>query len=171
MDKDKTVLIRWAGVIVWGFVLASFIGWIYEEICTLVIFHQFTDRGFLWLPLCPIYGFGGWLLYLCLHKIKNPFVIVLAAAVISGVYEYACSYVLEKFFNTSLWSYALWVLSINGRISLLACLFFGLFAALFIKLLVPLLQKLFEKIPSLWIIGTSVFAVVLIIFDALNIVF
>ncbi|MBP5262511.1 MAG: putative ABC transporter permease [Clostridiales bacterium] len=158
-----------AGTAVWSFVIASFIGWVYEEICTLIVFGEFADRGFLQLPLCPIYGFGAWLFFLCVYKIKNVALIVLVSAVMSGVYEYLCSYILEKVFNTSLWSYELWILSINGRISLLACLFFGLFTALFVKCVVPLVAKAVTAMPKWAVIVSSCLAVIVTAGDALDI--
>ena len=135
------------GIFIWGFVLASLIGWIYEEVCGLVVYGHFMERGILWLPLCPIYGFGAWLLYACTHKMKNVVWIILTAGVVSGIFEYICSYVLEEYFHLYLWSYEGWILSINDRISLLSCLFFGILAVFFQKTIVPFLRFCSRKMP------------------------
>ncbi len=37
-------------------VLVSFVGWCFEKLCRYVAFDSVADRGFLTLPLCPIYG-------------------------------------------------------------------------------------------------------------------
>ena len=74
---DKKEIIRKIAVLCWGFVLAALIGWLYEETADYIMMHEFTDRGILWLPVCPIYGFGAWGMYLAARKIKNPLLLFL----------------------------------------------------------------------------------------------
>ena len=137
---DKMERRNIAGILIWGFVTASLIGWIYEEICGLVVYGHLMERGVLWLPLCPIYGFGAWLLYACARRIRNPLGIIFVTGIVSGIFEYISSYILEEYFRLYLWSYEGWILSVNDRISLLSCLFFGIFALFFQKVLVPILK-------------------------------
>lgn len=41
------------------FLIYSVIGWIYEVLLEYFVFHHgFVNRGFLFGPYCPIYGFG-----------------------------------------------------------------------------------------------------------------
>lgn len=40
------------------FTLCSIVGWIYESIYALIKTGKWEARGFLYGPLCPIYGFG-----------------------------------------------------------------------------------------------------------------
>ena len=42
---------------VW-FILFSFMGWLYETIYCTVSKHKWQNRGFLFGPVCPIYGVG-----------------------------------------------------------------------------------------------------------------
>lgn len=44
--------------------LISFLGWCLEKLARYVLYDSLGDRGFLSLPLCPIYGFALILLYL-----------------------------------------------------------------------------------------------------------
>lgn len=37
-------------------VLVSFAGWCFEKLGRWIVYHDTGDRGFLTLPLCPIYG-------------------------------------------------------------------------------------------------------------------
>ena len=39
------------------FFIYSFIGWILETIYAFYIFRAFVKRGFLFGPICPMYGF------------------------------------------------------------------------------------------------------------------
>ena len=171
MDQEmkKTTTSQWIGIISWGFLLASLIGWIYEELCGLIMFGTLMERGILWLPLCPIYGFGAWLLYSCAKKIcKKIPAILLLTAVISGIFEYICSYVLEEYFHLYLWNYEGWIGNINHRISLLSCFFFGILAVLFIKGIVPFLQFCSRKLPKVLFVASGLIGLLVVAADLLG---
>ena len=53
------------------FIIYSFIGWLYEVSWFLIFKHKFVNRGVLFGPLLPIYGFGILILLLLLNKFKN----------------------------------------------------------------------------------------------------
>ena len=53
------------------FVIYSFLGWILETIFALFVLGKFVKRGFLYGPVCPIYGFGAVLIILTLKKFKG----------------------------------------------------------------------------------------------------
>ena len=80
---------------IFGFIAASFGGWIYEEICIFVLYHHLYNRGMLHLPICPIYGFGAWGLWLLLHRVKNTGAFFALSVIIASAFEFGCSYLLE----------------------------------------------------------------------------
>ena len=53
------------------FLVYAFIGWIYEVSWFLIMRHEFVNRGVLFLPFLPIYGFGILILLLILNKFMN----------------------------------------------------------------------------------------------------
>ena len=54
------------------FVLFSIIGWLYEVFLELFIYNNgFVNRGFLFGPYCPVYGFGAIIFILALNKLKK----------------------------------------------------------------------------------------------------
>ncbi len=53
------------------FCVYALIGWIYEVSWFLIVRHQFVNRGVLFGPFLPIYGFGILILLLCLKKFFN----------------------------------------------------------------------------------------------------
>ena len=132
---------RGFAVMIFGFLAASFGGWIYEEICVWLLYHTIYNRGMLHLTICPIYGFGAWGLYLLLHKIKNSTLFFLLSVLIASAFEYGCSYLLEMLFHRAYWTYEGWPLSVQNRISLVSSLIFGLLALLFARCIIPLLKK------------------------------
>lgn len=127
------------------FLLASFIGWVYEIVCVYVVFGKYFDRGVLHIPCCPIYGFGILILYFLFRKVKNPFVIFFGSAFITTAVEYVTALVAEYKFHRILWSYRNWPLNFQGRISLISTCLFGIMALLFLKLIVPVLDRIYRS--------------------------
>lgn len=147
------------------FLCLGFIGWLYEIIVTLILHGRYEDRGMLDIPVCPIYGFCGFVLLFMFRKVKNPFYIFFGAAAVVTVIEYAASYVLETWFHLYLWDYYEWVLNLNGRVSLISSMIFGGLALLLIKVLHPLSDKICEKLPSWASFAVGLCSVLLIAVD------
>ena len=130
------------------FTVSSFIGWLYETMLTSVRWGYFAERGFLQLPLCPIYGFGALVLLLMLQRFRNSVSIFLAGTMITTVVELAASYVLEYFLHMQLWTYKHWSLNFKGRISFWSSVLFGVLSVLLIKLIYPLVKWWMEKLDK-----------------------
>ena len=73
-DKVELVetnnLTRKQNIILYFFIYA-FLGWILETAFCILTTGTFTKRGFLYGPICPIYGFGAILLIESLKNIKT----------------------------------------------------------------------------------------------------
>lgn len=127
------------------FLTASFIGWLYEIICDYCFYHEYSDRGVLHLPMCPIYGFGMFAILIAFNKLKNPFLIFISSTVITTVLELVVSYVLEWKWNTALWWYDDWPLNFEGRISAVSSCIFGLMALVFMKGIRPGTERIYSS--------------------------
>ena len=154
------------------FAAGSFFGWIYEVALELIVNHSYADRGILHMPLIPIYGFGCLLLLLLYGKKEHSALFVFAtSAVITTVLELVVSYPLEKVLGYLPWTYEVWPLNFDGRISLVSSLIFGALATAFLKLIHPLCRKL-EKAPAapVYILGgllaAAIIADALLVFTA-----
>ena len=53
------------------FFIYSFMGWLLEVTYAMFVERHFVNRGFLYGPLCPIYGFGALILIGSLRNIKG----------------------------------------------------------------------------------------------------
>ena len=85
--------------------------------------------------------------------------------VLGGIVEYLFSFFQEKFFGTVSWDYSnLWV-NLNGRTSLLHCLYWGTGGVLFVKYIYPFIEKLINKIDVLVLKQITVILLVLLAFD------
>lgn len=163
--EQKINLRQRFSLLIFGFLAASFGGWIYEVICVFVLYHQYYNRGMLHLTICPIYGFGAWGLYLLLHKVRNSGLFFLLSVIIASAFEYGCALLLETLLHKIYWTYEGWPLSVHNRISLISSLIFGLLALVFAKLIHPPLKKVIARgNPNRWFTA-AVLAVLVILGD------
>jgi uncharacterized membrane protein len=139
--------------IVW-FAVFSFLGWIFE--CSLNIVREGTweNRGFLYGPICPIYGAGAALFMLAFD---NAYVtsgqfpiwgVFLASMAGSAVLEYSTSVAMERIFGARWWDYSNMPLNLNGRICLPASLLFGAGGVCTVLFLIPLAHLAASYIPD-----------------------
>ena len=78
----------------------SFLGWILETVFCILTLGVFNKRGFLYGPVCPIYGFGAIILIESLKKIKTNTVGKFFISMIAfTTFEYVVSVVLESLFG------------------------------------------------------------------------
>lgn len=140
--------IDWLCTIVIEFVFYSFIGWAYETILTSIVWGRFAERGWLHLPLCPIYGFCGLAILLVLHKVKSVPLIFIFGTLFTTAAELAASYILELFLDKPLWDYDSWALNFDGRIALGSSLIFGVLCVLLVKAFHPAARFVTDKMSS-----------------------
>lgn len=142
MTRIKT---KKLSALVLEFTAYSFIGWLYETILTSAVWGRFAERGWLHLPICPIYGFCAMALLLILRRMKNPALIFVVGTAVTTAAELAASYVLDLFIDDPLWDYNNWAFNFQGRIALGSSLIFGVLCVLLIKVLHPFSEYLADK--------------------------
>ena len=148
-----------------GFTLYSVIGWTFETLLHVFRDGKVVKRGFLFGPLCPIYGVGAMLQVFFLYgRVDNVFLIFLYGFLISGVLEYSAHFILEKLFHAMWWDYSTRRFNIKGRVYLKGLLTMGLCAALLIKFVHPFFDGLVDKIPAdvLHIICFALYSILLL---------
>lgn len=129
------------------FFIYAFLGWVIETIYAIIIQGHFIKRGFLYGPICPIYGFGAAILIIATQKLyKKPFTKFLIAAIAFTVFEYMVSFLLEMLFGLRWWDYSNDFLNIQGRVSLMYSIFWGIIGVLLLEKLHPLIQNIIQKI-------------------------
>ena len=135
-------------ILFWLFIIGSIAGFIFE--ITVVFFqkgHFELRQGLIYGPFIPVYGIGAMFYYIVLSKtkIKNKVQIFLITMILGGITEYLCSFIQEKAFGTISWDYSYLPFNINGRTSLLHCIYWGIGGVLYITYIEPLLNKLIDK--------------------------
>ena len=129
------------------FLFYSIVGWVWEVIICSIPQKKFINRGFLNGPYCPIYGWGACLDVAILGGIQQWWLIFILSVVLTGVLEYATSYIMEKLFHARWWDYSNRKFNINGRVCLLGMVIFGVFSVLLLKFLHPAVAHVTSLIP------------------------
>ena len=150
--------------IIWLVVYAVF-GWIYESTYCTIMERRWQNRGFLYGPLCPIYGFGfiglmaTWQSVLDQGLVVAPWQVFVACALGSIVLEYVTSWGLEQLFHARWWDYSNMPLNINGRVCLPATILFGLMGLLVVYVLFEPTLAITNQLPA---VAIEVLALVLV---------
>ncbi|MFT4005599.1 MAG: putative ABC transporter permease [Lacrimispora sp.] len=101
------------------FFIYCFIGWIIESTYVSIKSLQLVNRGFLRLPLLPLYGSGAIvMLWLSLPVKGNLLLVFLFGMTGASALEYVTGYVMERLFKMKYWDYSNNPLNLNGYICL-----------------------------------------------------
>lgn len=155
-------------IIFWVFIIGSLIGYGVETIVAIIQNGHFASRqGLLYGPLIPVYGVGLVAYYLVISKIKDKsnLKIFIITMILGGIVEYLFSFFQEKLFGTVSWDYSNLWFNINGRTSLLHCIYWGTGGVLFVKYVYPFIEKIINKLDLLAVKHITVILIVLLAFD------
>ena len=160
------------------FMLYSIIGWIYEVFIEFFISKLgFVNRGILFGPYCPVYGFGSVLFLFTIYPlIKNkkgwkkylliPVVFALCMLV-ATIVELVTSYLCEFAIGSWPWqTYSEYKYNFQARIALPTSIRFGIGGVVFLYVLQPLFEKICDKLgeKKTKIIAIVLFAIIFIDF-------
>ena len=124
------------------FVIACFIGWVYEVIYYLVDDKVWVNRGFLFGPYLPVYGFGAIIMLATLKRFKkNPVLVFLLAMLVTGIVEYIAGALVYQIYHEMWWDYTGLFLNINGYVCLRSVVSFAIGAMLLFYILDPIVCK------------------------------
>ncbi len=154
------------------FFFYSVIGWIAEVIYCYIKDKKFTNRGFLFGPICPIYGTGALSMLITLSWCKDirignfligPVLVFFIGVVVCDIVEYLTSFLMEKLFHARWWDYSKKKFNLHGRICLEHSTYWGIFSVALIYLVHPFgAAKLALLIPYEW--KVRIMCVILTIF-------
>ena len=151
------------------FAIYSVLGYILETLFALVMYGKLESRqGFLYGPVCPIYGVGAVIMILALQKFKkNGYTLFFGGILVGSIVEYLISLFGEIFLNIRWWDYSDRFLNINGRICLLYSLYWGIIGLYLMKSLNPTIDKMilfFRSKVSIKLAKISTIAITIILF-------
>lgn len=140
-EKQKVILY---------FFIYALLGWILETVFCLITLGTFSKRGFLYGPLCPMYGFAAVGMIQLLKNIKtNTIGKFFICMIVFTSFEYIVAVVLESLFGLRWWDYSNEALNFQGRISLPYSIAWGIVGVIFVEKIHPYVKRKIEKIESL----------------------
>lgn len=154
-----------------AFLVFAICGWLYEEFLFIVEDHVLVNRGSLFGPWLPIYGFGGLAVILLFYKYKEkkvmigkvnirPIILFFETTIICVLLELIATYIID--FRT-LWDYSDKFMNFEGRIALIPGLRFGILALFGLYYVYPFVIKLAnvkdKKINFLYLLIFTLFII------------
>lgn len=142
-EGDRTSIIKSLMTI---FFVACVVGWLYETILEVFIYKTgFSNRGFLFGPWLPVYGFGVlaflpgflWVSDKHINKVLKIALTAVFCALVATFIELVTSYILELSTGGWLWNYNEYFCNFQGRIALDTSLRFGVGGTALLYALVP----------------------------------
>ena len=130
------------------FIIYAVLGWGMETIYCSIIERRLVSRGFLYGPLCPIYGVGV-LMMICFFEplMGNPVLFYVTATVCMSAWEYFVGWFLETTTHIKYWDYSMYRFNLKGRICLWVCLTWGVLSFLVLYFIHPRVEGLVGRIP------------------------
>ena len=129
-----------ASQIVVCFAFFGLLGWVFESTYCSLVEKRWCNRGFLFGPVCPIYGAGA-----------VAAILVFGGPGASGAscIEWVTSVVLERLFGTVWWDYSDMPLNLRGRVCVPAAALFGLCGLGVVYVALPLARQVVAAVPPL----------------------
>jgi uncharacterized membrane protein len=130
------------------FVFWSCIGWAIEVVVMTIETGEYQNRGFLNMPLCPIYGAGVILVVSLFRPFEHTwFTLFLLTAIMCTTFELAVGLMLEKIFHNRWWDYSMYKFNFKGYICLWTSCGWGIGCVIVIKFVQPFLERIIAAVP------------------------
>ena len=100
----------------WYFWIYSFLGYLLEKVfAKLTNAPQQGRKGFLMLPLCPVYGLGMLAILALPEAGKSGWRLLAAGGLVATAVEYAVHWGYEQFLGVRFWDYSRTFGNVRGR--------------------------------------------------------
>ena len=150
LEQIRATLLEEYSVSQWVllFFLYSFCGWCWEVFLYLVKERRFVNRGFLFGPILPIYGFGAvGILLTCVPVEGNMALVALVGTVAASLLEYVTGFLMEAIFHVRYWDYSERPLNVNGYICALSAATWAVFSVFIVSVVNPFVKTYIYMIP------------------------
>lgn len=110
---------------------------------------EWINRGFLYGPLIPIYGYGAVVGLLLTFPVRGSIPMIFLIGMLGAtVLEYCTGVVMQKLFHARYWDYSRNRFNLNGYICPFCSFAWGLFSVVQIKILHPLFESAILEVPA-----------------------
>jgi uncharacterized membrane protein len=138
------------------FFVYCLLGWCYEVFLEVVVYKWgFSNRGVLFGPYLPIYGFGALAFIFTVYRLikgkkaKERILLIptvfVGCALIATAIELGASYLCEAVLGYWPWqTYVDYAINFQGRIALSPSIRFGIGGVVFLYMIQPVLDRIFK---------------------------
>ena len=129
------------------FFFYSFLGWVMETCYCSFLERKYVSRGFLYGPICPIYGVGVLMMVLFFKPLSgSPALFYITAVAVMSAWEYLVGWLLEVTTHVKYWDYSHIRFNLHGRICLPISLTWGVLSYIIIFWVHPQTERLFAQL-------------------------
>lgn len=108
------------------FFFYCFFGWMFESAYVSLKKGYFVNRGFLRLPMLPLYGTGAVMMLWVSLPVQNNLLLAYCSGVIAAtLLEYVTGYGMERLFKVKYWDYSYQKFQLHGYICLTSSIAWG----------------------------------------------
>lgn len=131
------------------FFIYCFFGWIIESTYVSLQKRHFVNRGFLRLPMIPLYGTGAVMMLWVSIPVRDNLILVYISGVIAATaLEYITGWCMERLFKMKYWDYSNQKFQLHGYICLGTSLSWGLLTILLTEVIHEPIEHLVLSIPA-----------------------
>lgn len=118
------------------FYIYCFFGWIFESTYVSLRQKKFVNRGFLRLPMLPLYGTGAvMMLWVSLPVRDNLILVYISGVFAATALEYVTGYAMERLFKVKYWDYSDQKFQLHGYICLSSSIAWGFLTILLTEII------------------------------------
>ncbi len=130
------------------FYIYCFCGWIFESAYVSLKQRHFVNRGFLRLPMLPLYGTGAVMMLWVSLPVKDNLVFVYCSGVVAAtLLEYVTGYVMERLFKVRYWDYSSQKFNLHGYICLTSSIAWGFLTIFMTEVIHRPIERFVLSIP------------------------
>ena len=108
------------------FYLYCFFGWIFESSYVSILKRRFVNRGFLRIPMLPLYGSGAVMMLVVSEPFQDSLLLTWVSGVIGAtILEYVTGWAMEQLFKVRYWDYSNQKFNLHGYICLSSSIAWG----------------------------------------------
>lgn len=130
------------------FYIYCFLGWCVESSIVSYSQKRWVNRGYLTLPMLPIYGLGAIVVLFVSLPVRNFVILVYFFGMIAAtILEYITGWAMESILKVKYWDYTGKFGNIKGRICLTSSLFWGVLSIFMTYIIHSPIEKFVLSLP------------------------
>lgn len=150
------------------FYIYCFFGWIFESTYVSLKDRRLVNRGFLRIPMLPLYGTGAvMMLWLSLPVQDNLFLVFCSGVIGATILEFITGWAMERLFKIKYWDYSHNAFNFHGYICLGTSMAWGLLTIFLTEVIHRPIADFVMKLPLVVEIPLLVIVTIIFVSDTI----